>query len=116
MGNVAKYSNFKLRKFDNTGYAYTAIGRPLVFNVFTASYFFIIMYISHGFLIFQMKSGRYDKKEDFTVVLQPFMRAFNALDDPARRFEEVLDISYITHDCFHFSQKGHALGKSGFYM
>lgn len=28
-----------------------------------------------------------------------------------RRFSQVIDISYITHDCFHFSQKGHALGK-----
>ncbi|CAG9864127.1 unnamed protein product [Phyllotreta striolata] len=54
-------------------------------------------------------SGRYDKKEDFTVVLQPFMKSFNAPDDPEHRFDEVIDISYITHDCFHFSQKGHAL-------
>lgn len=55
-------------------------------------------------------SGRYDKKDDFTVVLQPFMKLFNAPSDPLRRNEEVIDISYITHDCFHFSQKGHALG------
>ncbi|KAJ8939582.1 hypothetical protein NQ314_011079 [Rhamnusium bicolor] len=55
-------------------------------------------------------SGRYDKKEDFTVVLQPFMKLFNAPIDPAHRYNEVIDISYITHDCFHFSQKGHALG------
>lgn len=59
----------------------------------------------------QILSGRYDRKEDFTVVLQPFMKSFNAPDDPAHRFDEVIDISYITHDCFHFSQKGHALGK-----
>ncbi|XP_060524049.1 phospholipase B1, membrane-associated isoform X2 [Cylas formicarius] len=55
-------------------------------------------------------SGRYDRKEDFTVVIQPFIKLFNAPDHPARRYEEVIDISYITHDCFHFSQKGHALG------
>ncbi|KAF2898923.1 hypothetical protein ILUMI_07251 [Ignelater luminosus] len=55
-------------------------------------------------------SGRYDKKEDFTVVIQPFMKFFNAPSDPAHRFDEAIDISYITHDCFHFSQKGHALG------
>lgn len=48
-------------------------------------------------------------RDDFTVVLQPFMKLFNAPDDPIRRFSEVIDISYITHDCFHFSQKGHAL-------
>ncbi|XP_017773382.1 PREDICTED: phospholipase B1, membrane-associated-like [Nicrophorus vespilloides] len=54
--------------------------------------------------------GRYEKKEDFAVVLQPFMKLFNAQTDPAHRYDEVIDISYITHDCFHFSQKGHALG------
>lgn len=54
-------------------------------------------------------SGRYDRRDDFTVVIQPFMKLFNAPDDPARRFDEVIDISYITHDCFHFSQKGHAI-------
>ncbi|KAK9882839.1 hypothetical protein WA026_023538 [Henosepilachna vigintioctopunctata] len=57
-----------------------------------------------------INSGRYDVKEDFTVVLQPFMKLFNAPDDPAHYYDEVIDISYITHDCFHFSQKGHALG------
>ncbi|XP_056640507.1 phospholipase B1, membrane-associated-like [Diorhabda sublineata] len=56
-----------------------------------------------------ISSGKYDKKSDFTVVLQPFMKLFNAPEDPSHRFDEVIDISYITHDCFHFSQKGHAL-------
>ncbi|CAH1374337.1 unnamed protein product [Tenebrio molitor] len=55
-------------------------------------------------------SGRYDTKDDFTVVLQPFMKLFNAPNDEAHRYDEVIDISYITYDCFHFSQKGHALG------
>ncbi|KAF5299463.1 hypothetical protein FQR65_LT01043 [Abscondita terminalis] len=55
-------------------------------------------------------SGRYEKTDDFTVVLQPFIKFFNAPEDPARLYDEVIDISYITHDCFHFSQKGHALG------
>ncbi|XP_030754605.1 phospholipase B1, membrane-associated-like [Sitophilus oryzae] len=54
-------------------------------------------------------SGRYDQRDDFTVVIQPFMKLFNAPEDPSRRLDEVIDISYITHDCFHFSQKGHAL-------
>lgn len=38
------------------------------------------------------------------------MKLFNAPEDPAQKYNEVIDISYITHDCFHFSQKGHALG------
>lgn len=59
----------------------------------------------------QIFSGRYDTKDDFTVVLQPFIKLFNAPNDKARRYDEVIDISYITYDCFHFSQKGHALGR-----
>lgn len=67
----------------------------------------------YGFVCFllQIKSGRYDTKEDFTVVLQPFMQAFNAPEGKAGRFKPFIDKSYITYDCFHFSQKGHALGK-----
>ncbi|KRT86486.1 lipase, partial [Oryctes borbonicus] len=57
-----------------------------------------------------ISSGRYDIKEDFTVVIQPFMKMFNAPRDRLKLYDEVIDISYITHDCFHFSQKGHALG------
>ncbi|KAK5650365.1 hypothetical protein RI129_001394 [Pyrocoelia pectoralis] len=53
-------------------------------------------------------SGRYEK-DDFTVVLQPFMTLFNAPTDLRKLYDEAIDISYITHDCFHFSQKGHAL-------
>lgn len=56
-----------------------------------------------------INSGRYNKKEDFTVVIQPFIKLFNAPLDKKRQFEEVIDISYVTYDCFHFSQKGHAL-------
>ncbi|KAE9543230.1 hypothetical protein AGLY_003141 [Aphis glycines] len=56
-----------------------------------------------------INSGRYNKKEDFTVVIQPFIKLFNAPLDKKRQFEEVIDISFVTYDCFHFSQKGHAL-------
>ncbi|KAJ8727311.1 hypothetical protein PYW07_001430 [Mythimna separata] len=54
-------------------------------------------------------SGRYDSREDFTVVVQPFMRLFNAPLPPTAPLPLVIHQSYITHDCFHFSQKGHAL-------
>ncbi|XP_045765635.1 phospholipase B1, membrane-associated-like [Maniola jurtina] len=54
-------------------------------------------------------SGRYDTRDDFTVVVQPFMRLFNAPMPPTQPLSLVIHQSYITHDCFHFSQKGHAL-------
>ncbi|CAK9796707.1 Phospholipase B1, membrane-associated [Anthophora quadrimaculata] len=54
-------------------------------------------------------SGRYDKSPDFTVVLQPFIKLFNAPNaDPSKA--SPIDPSLVTYDCFHFSQKGHALG------
>ncbi|XP_075971241.1 phospholipase B1, membrane-associated-like [Anticarsia gemmatalis] len=56
-----------------------------------------------------VESGRYDTKEDFTVVVQPFMRLFNAPERVTSPLPLVIHQSYITHDCFHFSQKGHAL-------
>ncbi|XP_076172563.1 phospholipase B1, membrane-associated [Ptiloglossa arizonensis] len=53
-------------------------------------------------------SGRYDRSPDFTVVLQPFMKLFNAPNaDPRKALP--IDPSLVTYDCFHFSQKGHAL-------
>ncbi|KAK0161154.1 hypothetical protein PV327_009658 [Microctonus hyperodae] len=53
-------------------------------------------------------SKRYDTTADFTVVLQPFMMSFNAPNaDP--RTAPALDSNMVTYDCFHFSQKGHAL-------
>ncbi|CAG9795363.1 unnamed protein product [Diatraea saccharalis] len=57
----------------------------------------------------QVESGRYSGRGDFAVVVQPFMRLFNL--PPAARppLARVIHQSYITHDCFHFSQKGHAL-------
>uniref|UniRef100_A0A8D8TC04 Phospholipase B1, membrane-associated n=1 Tax=Cacopsylla melanoneura TaxID=428564 RepID=A0A8D8TC04_9HEMI len=56
-----------------------------------------------------IRSGRYNKKKDFTVVIQPFIKLFNIPADPKKKYSEVIDISYVTYDCFHFSQKGHAL-------
>ncbi|XP_073942584.1 phospholipase B1, membrane-associated-like [Choristoneura fumiferana] len=56
-----------------------------------------------------VESDRYSSREDFAVVLQPFMRLFNAPWPPRPPLPLVIHSSYITHDCFHFSQKGHAL-------
>lgn len=39
------------------------------------------------------------------------MTAYNMPLNEKYKLQEVIDISYITYDCFHFSQKGHALGK-----
>uniref|UniRef100_A0A1I8JJE3 Lipase_GDSL domain-containing protein n=1 Tax=Macrostomum lignano TaxID=282301 RepID=A0A1I8JJE3_9PLAT len=47
-------------------------------------------------------SGRYDTREDFTVVTQPFLR-----NSKPPRINGVYDQSYLAPDCFHFSRKGH---------
>ncbi|XP_030855538.1 phospholipase B1, membrane-associated [Strongylocentrotus purpuratus] len=51
-------------------------------------------------------NGQYDDKEDFTVVLQPFLHdtvvPLTESGDP--------DFSYFAPDCFHLSAKGHAQG------
>ncbi|XP_068085168.1 phospholipase B1, membrane-associated-like [Anabrus simplex] len=53
-------------------------------------------------------SDRYRTKDDFAVVLQPF--AQNAtLPTVEKGAEQVTDYSFLSFDCFHFSQKTNAL-------
>ncbi|CAF3422780.1 unnamed protein product [Rotaria sp. Silwood1] len=58
----------------------------------------------HQILIDLVNSGRYDKRDDFTVVIQPFMAKTKI---PLKNNGEI-DFSYFAPDCFHFSGKGHA--------
>ncbi|XP_037261739.1 phospholipase B1, membrane-associated [Falco rusticolus] len=51
-----------------------------------------------------VESGRYDTKDDFTVVLQPFLMNVKM----PKTQEGWPDSSYFAPDCFHFSQKSHS--------
>lgn len=51
-----------------------------------------------------VESGRYDTKDDFTVVVQPFFSETYPPDTPG---SEEPDLSYFAPDCFHLSLKGH---------
>ncbi|XP_059212891.1 phospholipase B1, membrane-associated-like [Centropristis striata] len=42
-------------------------------------------------------------RDDFAVVLQPFLK----LADPPRLPNGKIDMTFFTHDCFHFTMKGH---------
>ncbi|XP_008564631.1 PREDICTED: phospholipase B1, membrane-associated [Galeopterus variegatus] len=58
-----------------------------------------------------VESGRYDTKEDFTVVVQPF---FENLEVPVTSMG-LPDRSYFAPDCFHFSKKTHGHAASGLW-
>ncbi|XP_044515532.1 phospholipase B1, membrane-associated [Gracilinanus agilis] len=49
-------------------------------------------------------SGRYDTRDDFTVVLQPFLEQVPMPKTP----EGLPDSSFFAPDCFHFHGKAHA--------
>jgi phospholipase B1 len=46
-----------------------------------------------------INSGRYDNRDDFTVVIQPFMTKTQL---PIQN-NRTIDFSYLSPDCFHFS-------------
>jgi len=48
-------------------------------------------------------SNRYDGKDDFTIVTQPFMEHMKV----PTTSQGSPDFSYFAPDCFHFSKKGH---------
>lgn len=49
----------------------------------------------------------YDDRDDFTVVLQPFLSETEFATFPPEHI--IPDMTYIAYDCFHFSQKSHAV-------
>jgi len=57
-----------------------------------------------------LHSGRYDTEKDFTVVIQPSLINGEVPSKFNKLFKRYLpDLSYLAPDCFHFSQKLHAL-------
>lgn len=60
--------------------------------------------------ILQLAEADEFSKDDFAVVYQPFDLDLNLLDPSGNT-----DYSLLSTDCFHFSQKGHGMGKLKIY-
>lgn len=61
-------------------------------------------------------SGRYDTKEDFTVVLQPsLVQTDLPRHQPTRASRMQVNLEYLAPDCFHFAQKTHALAAKAYW-
>jgi len=58
-----------------------------------------------------VNSGRYDQRDDFTVVLQPFLHEFDTPIKPNGK----RDFTFLAPDCFHFSAKGHSTVATGLW-
>ncbi|XP_040574332.1 phospholipase B1, membrane-associated [Lepeophtheirus salmonis] len=56
-----------------------------------------------------VSSGRYDIKPDFTVVIQPSIVEGDVPRSKTRRGVLQPNLDYLAPDCFHFSQKLHAM-------
>ncbi|KAM5143269.1 phospholipase B1, membrane-associated [Callospermophilus lateralis] len=56
-------------------------------------------------------TGRYDTREDFTVVVQPFLEKV----DMPKTLDGLPDSSFFAPDCFHFSSKAHAHAASALW-
>jgi hypothetical protein len=61
-------------------------------------------------LLLQATSGRYNSKDDFTVIGHNFLTEATIPNKRTPR-EDTTDFSFLSEDCFHFSQKAQAVGQ-----